>query len=219
MPTLIMFSGSESILITDIFKSLSWMQYSSTQSHFLPLSSLSLFTLKRRGLLSEQKGFFMFSFCWVMSRNSCVALGESCKDFYIHVVQWATWQMPWNHDFVTNNLFFYLLNIFMQYHWGEKKEEILQIKKALFSPRRSPSSVSPLACGDSKCFQCLSAFTIWYSASNDDGKCCENAVGNRHLRSGWYSSHCLYLLTLGSRILPYIFWGFFYFYSVITYIS
>lgn len=46
------------------------------------------------------------------------------------------YQMPWNHDFVTSNLFLYLLNVFMQYHWNKYycKLKVLFFFSLLFSP-------------------------------------------------------------------------------------
>lgn len=126
----------------------------------------------------KQKGIFMFSPFAVSCPNFCVAFIQSCKGFLHNEVTWAITQMPWNHDFVTSNLFLYLLNVFMQHHWYK----YYCTSKALFSPQRSPPQ-SVLA-HDSKCFQRTPAFTIWYSASSDDGKWCNNTGVNRRLWSG-----------------------------------
>lgn len=105
--------------------------------------------------------------------------------------------MPWNHDFVTSNLFLYLLNVFMQYHRNKYYCKL----KALFSHQRSPPQsvlLDPLMCDDSKCFQCMPAFTIWYSASNDNGKCYKNTGDKRHFLERLVR-FILYLYSLNTR--------------------
>ena len=104
-----------------------------------------------------------------------------------------------------------LLNIFKQYHWYKYCCK----SKALFSPHRSPpQSVlsDSLTCGDSKCFQCMPAFTIWYFASNDDGKC-YRSTDDKHAILG----ACLCSLNTRFENTAFHFLGYFFLHSVTTY--
>lgn len=189
------------------------MQYSSTQSQFLPLCHfLRLLSNFVAFHLSER--YFHVSPFTGSCQNFCVAFRKSCKDFYIMKSNGLNNKMPWNHDFVTSNLFLYLMNVFMQYHWNRYYCKL----KALFSPQRSPPQSVPsdsLMCDDSKCFQCMPAFTIWYSASNDDGKCYKNTAFLERL-----VRFILYLYSLNTRFenTAFHFWVILL-YSVTTYIS
>lgn len=127
--------------------------------------SSSLFTFKHRGLSFEQKVFTpspghvqTFMLHWVFLHNE---------------VWQAIWKMPWHHDFVTSNLFFYSTKCF--YAIPLERSNIANWRLSSFVTGALLSqSQQTLKCGDSKCFQCMPAFTIWHSASNDDGKCYEN---------------------------------------------
>lgn len=104
---------------------------------FLPLS-FSLFTLKHCGLLFEQEK--KVSPCSPFAGsclNFCVAFRKSCKDFYKMKSDGLYKQMPWNHDFVTSNLFLYLTNVFMQYHWNKY---YCKIKGFILSSKEPSSS-------------------------------------------------------------------------------
>lgn len=199
-----------------MFRFLVWqpslMQCSSTQSHSLS-SSFTFETSWPLIWTEEKKGVFMFPLHRVTSELFCCVFRKSCKDFYIMKSDGAIYNKCHETMILLQAIYFCtLLNVFMQYHWYKYCCK----SKALFSPHRSPpQSVlsDSLTCGDSKCFQCMPAFTIWYFASNDDGKC-YRSTGDKQAIFG--SVFVLLKHSIWEYCLSFS--GLFFLHSVTTYI-
>lgn len=181
--------------------------------YFIYFCNIVAFNLNKK---KKKKRYFPFAGSCV---NFSVAFRKSCKDFYI---------MKSDGLYITNAIkpwFCYKQFIFVLY-WTLlcNTTEISTIanwrlysllKGALLS--QSYQTLSRVV--TQSALQCMPAFTIWYSASNDNGKC--------YKKHGWQQAFLerlvqfiLYLYSLNTRFENTAFhiWVIFL-YSVTTYIS